>query len=393
MESKSPKLKSVINRETGIHTKPRFVFIDNVRIFVISLVVLHHLSITYGAPGGWYYSEGQPGQFASILLTLFVATNQAFFMGLLFFISAYFTPGSYNRKGARGFLFDRLKRLGIPLFLFFFILSPLTNYFAAIARGNNDVSIVEFVKAYGGFGFGPLWFVEALIYFALIYFVYRALFRTESTKITQVKKIPNNLFILGFASLIGLGTFVIRLWLPVGWSIEPLNLQFPHFLQYIVMLVLGVAAYKYRWLESLNYESSRSLLLFSQVMIFVLFPAIFYFGGASSGNIEPFIGGWHWQCFCYTMWEQLTGFALIVGVLGIFKEKFNKEYRFTNNLSGSSYGVYVFHAPLVVLITLGCKFLKVNLFLKFIILALPVVVFCFALTYFIRKLPGVKRIL
>ena len=188
MESKSPKLKSVINRETGIHTKPRFVFIDNVRIFVISLVVLHHLSITYGAPGGWYYSEGQPGQFASILLTLFVATNQAFFMGLLFFISAYFTPGSYNRKGGRGFLFDRLKRLGIPLFLFFFILSPLTNYFAAIARGNNDVSIVEFVKAYGGFGFGPLWFVEALIYFALIYFVYRALFRTESTKITQVNK-------------------------------------------------------------------------------------------------------------------------------------------------------------------------------------------------------------
>jgi hypothetical protein len=236
VESKGAKLNSVNNRETGIHTKPRFVFIDNVRIFVISLVVLHHLSITYGAPGGWYYSEGQPGQIASIFLTLFVATNQSFFMGLLFFISAYFTPGSFNRKGAKGFVIDRLKRLGIPLILFFFILSPTTNYFAAVARGNIDVSIVGFVRTYGGFGFGPLWFVETLIYFALAYFVYSALFKTEATKTTQAKKIPNNLFILGFASLIGFGTFIIRLWFPVGWSLEPLNLQLPHFCNTLLCL-------------------------------------------------------------------------------------------------------------------------------------------------------------
>jgi len=31
----------------------RLYFIDNLRIFLISLVVLHHLSITYGAPGDW----------------------------------------------------------------------------------------------------------------------------------------------------------------------------------------------------------------------------------------------------------------------------------------------------------------------------------------------------
>jgi len=135
------------------------------------------------------------------------------------------------------------------------------------------------------------------------------------------------------------------------------------------------------------------MLIFSQFMIFILFPAIFYFGGASSGYIEPFMGGWHWQSFCYSMWEQVTGVALIVGATGIFKEKLNKDYKLTKHLSASSYGVYVFHAPVVVLITLGLKFLKLNLFIKFIILAIPVVVVCFSLAYFIRKLPGVKGIL
>jgi len=390
LESKGTKLNSGKNNGAGLIQKPRLLFIDNLRIFVISLVVLHHLAITYGAPGGWYYTEGQPGIVASIFLTLFVATNQSFFMGLLFFISAYFTPGSFNRKGANGFLIDRLKRLGIPLIVFFFILSPITNYFAAIARGSVDISFLEFIKTSGGFGFGPLWFVETLIYFTLIYFVYRILFKPGTT---QVKKMPTHLSILTFGSLIGLGTFVIRLWLPVGWSLEPLNLQFPHFLQYISLLILGVVAYQNSWFESLNYETSRMLLIFSQFMIFVLFPTIFFLGGASSGNIDPFMGGWHWQSFCYSMWEQITGFALIVGVTGLFKEKFNKEYKFTNNFSASAYGVYVIHAPVIVLITLGVMFLELNLFIKFIILAIPVVLACFTLAYFIRKLPGVQKIL
>ena len=39
--------------------KARLLYIDNIRIVLISLIVLLHLAITYGAPGDWYFHEVQ----------------------------------------------------------------------------------------------------------------------------------------------------------------------------------------------------------------------------------------------------------------------------------------------------------------------------------------------
>ena len=50
----------------------RLLYIDNLRILLAILVILHHLSSSYGAPGDWYYSEeGQLGAVTSMVLTLF----------------------------------------------------------------------------------------------------------------------------------------------------------------------------------------------------------------------------------------------------------------------------------------------------------------------------------
>jgi glucan biosynthesis protein C len=80
--------------------KSRLLYIDNLRILLTILVIMHHFAIGYGAPGGFYYSENGPmSDVSEILLTLFVAINQAFFMGFFFMISSYFSPGSIDRKG------------------------------------------------------------------------------------------------------------------------------------------------------------------------------------------------------------------------------------------------------------------------------------------------------
>ena len=62
----------------------KILYIDNLKVVLTILVVLHHTFITYGAPGGWYYSEKTTHIAASIPMTLFVATNQSFFMGFFF---------------------------------------------------------------------------------------------------------------------------------------------------------------------------------------------------------------------------------------------------------------------------------------------------------------------
>jgi glucan biosynthesis protein C len=105
--------------------KPRLYFIDNLRILLITLVMMLHLSISYGGEGSWYYEDGKEDMLSAILLTWHNATVQSFSMGLFFLISGYFTPGSYVRKSPWRFFKDRLLRLGIPILCYDFVIGPL----------------------------------------------------------------------------------------------------------------------------------------------------------------------------------------------------------------------------------------------------------------------------
>jgi fucose 4-O-acetylase-like acetyltransferase len=94
--------------------RDRLYFADNLRIWLITLVVLHHLAIVYTGVGAFYYVEPPPSYpLPLVVLVIFIVVNQAYFMGLLFLISGYFSPGSLERKGVRRFVKDRLIRLGI----------------------------------------------------------------------------------------------------------------------------------------------------------------------------------------------------------------------------------------------------------------------------------------
>ena len=95
----------------------------------ITLVVLGHVAVSYGAEGDWYiHGEGQASAVALVLMLPLMAIGAAFMMGLLFLIAGYFTPRSYDRKGPGPFLVDRLKRLGIPLLLFAIVINPIIEY-------------------------------------------------------------------------------------------------------------------------------------------------------------------------------------------------------------------------------------------------------------------------
>ncbi len=122
---------------TGTIVKPatstkstRLFFVDHLRAFLIILVIMHHLAITYGALGSWYY-HATTNSLTAHLLSILVMTDQAFFMGLFFLISAYFTPGAYDRKGTGPFLRDRFLRLGIPLLIYDMLIEPFVMYIAA----------------------------------------------------------------------------------------------------------------------------------------------------------------------------------------------------------------------------------------------------------------------
>src|SRR5882757_694967 len=89
--------------KTASQTSTRLWFVDNLRVVLTSLVVLHHIATMYALPL-WYYTEPPTSGTAALGLTVFLLVDQAWFMGAFFLLSGYFTPGSYDRKGPRAFL-------------------------------------------------------------------------------------------------------------------------------------------------------------------------------------------------------------------------------------------------------------------------------------------------
>jgi fucose 4-O-acetylase-like acetyltransferase len=363
----------------------RLLYIDNLRIFLISLVVLLHLNITYGAPGDWYYNESEAGMPEVILQAMFNITNQAFFMGMFFFISAFFTAASIKRKTTGKFVKDRLVRLGIPLLVFYFILNPLTNYMH-LGVIKNEYSFLDLLLNPRAWGFGPMWFVETLLIFTFVYLLFRKL----KWKIKM--NFPGTKTIVVAAFLTGLAQYIIRIWLPVGWSLPHTGLQFPFFVQYIFMLVFGVIAYQNNWLEEISFKQGKQWFIFAQIMILLVLPIMLYIGGKENGS-EAFVGGGTWQSFAWAIWEQVVGFAMIIGLLGISKKYFNKQGSLAQQLSNSAYGVYIIHPPVIVGIAALFVAWDINQLLKFIVVA-PVAIFaCFILAWIIKQIPGVKKVI
>lgn len=374
--------------------RARLFFIDNLRILLITLVIMLHLSVTYGGEGSWYYKEGQADMIASIVLTWHNGTIQAFSMGLFFLISGYFTPGSYERKGSWRFFKDRLLRLGIPLLCYDFFIQPLLAYpLIQVGAQESPGSYFDFLARYFSkfhIGTGPLWFVESLLIFAVIYVLWRVLVRSTVSPGQSDGKIPGCITISIFALVIGIVSFTVRIWLPIGWALGPLNLQFPFFPQYICMFIVGIAAYRRNWLVRIPDAMGKLWVCIALFFILIFFPALSVLGGA---NVTSFTGGLHWQCFGYAVWEQFTGVAMIIALLFLFRKWFNRQGSVSKAMSASTYTAYIIHAPVVVLVTLAMRNISLYPLLKFALAVLIAVPLCFAFGNFIRQLPLARRIL
>src|SRR6202012_5995238 len=113
-------------------------------------------------------------------MVLFVSVNQSFFMGFFFFLSAYFTGPSYDKKGPSRFIKDRLVRLGIPLVFYSFVLGPFMNYLVYYFGYDHHISFSQFLSGYNDWiDFGVLWFVAALLLFTLIYVAWRQIITNQ----------------------------------------------------------------------------------------------------------------------------------------------------------------------------------------------------------------------
>jgi surface polysaccharide O-acyltransferase-like enzyme len=188
-------------------------------------------------------------------------------------------------------------------------------------------------------------------------------------------------------------TFLLRIWLPVGWVFKPLGLPISSFPQYISLFALGTLAYYRNWFARLPDRMGRAWLAVSLVLILVVFPIMFVAGGVLDGDVEPFMGGLTWQSFALSMWEQFVCLGLVITLLVWFRNRFDRQGRLARAMSASAYTVYLIHAPVLVLVGLALRPIVLHPLLKFLLISPLGIALCFLVAHLIRRLPLARRIL
>ena len=337
----------------------RLYYLDNLKVCLTVLVIMHHAGQAYGNGGAWAYTPSNPAEFMPWIWHFF-STNAAFFMGLYFFISGYFVPGSYDKQGSKQFILKKLLRLGIPLLFMGALISVLT----------------------GKLEIGHMWFVESLLVFCLIY----ALIRRWVSPIDQeCNSKPTIIGLLIVALLMGVGSYFIRQVSPQDhwiwpFGIIPLPMEPAHYLQYVMMFVLGILAYRFQWLNKMSNGTGLVALLIGV--------------GLAIGNYLRDGGAWNafvWQWF--GIYESLMCVFISFGLMWLFREFICATSRLWQWSAAQSYGAYVFHLILMIILQNAVDGIWMGAFGKFLFIGVVTTILSFLLTWVVRMIPGVKRVL
>ena len=371
-------------------------WVDNLRTFVIVLVVNMHACVTYSHVGDWYVMEApEPPMTVKMGFLFWQGHLQAFFMGLLFFLSGVFAHKSLERRGARWFLQERAVRLCMPALLYMLLIHPIILFVilgrnGAVLLWRNYLNYLMSGRFFSGNG--PLWFALALFAFSMALVLSRWT-PGRSPKHSQNSLAPTAAKLVLFGFGLVLGTFLVRLFQPIGTSI--LNFQLCFFVQYIAAFVAGIAAAKHGWLEQLAISRRAKIAgWLGAVLGPVCLLSVLQLGGEPPEHgPNPYAGGWRPQAFDLAFWEQLTGVALGLGMLALFRRHFNLSGPFAQWLNQRSFAVYVLHAPVLVMLTLWLRPIPGTSLSRMLVLTLLGLLTSYLAAGLAKRVPGLRSIL
>jgi hypothetical protein len=169
-------------------------------------------------------------------------------------------------------------------------------------------------------------------------------------------------------------------------------MQLCFFPQYVILFVTGVLVSRKDFLSSIPHDVG---MIWFKTAVFAgvpLWMIMMVFGGALEGNIEPYLGGLRWQAGLYAFWESLFCVGMCLGIIVIFKKKFNLKVKISGFLSENAFGVYVFHPLVLVPIALILRNWLPHPLLKFVLVAAFSVPACFIISYTVRRVQLMRKI-
>jgi fucose 4-O-acetylase-like acetyltransferase len=372
--------------------KERILYLDNIKIFLITYVVTGHTSVSYGGigRGEWLFKEPTTDFVTRLVLNTYNAVGSAFIISLFFFISGYFIPASYKHKGFQRFSTDRVIKLGIPMIIYFLLISHIIKYLVGIAaNGYSDNFFHYLADAWqlGDYGrIGIMWFAEVLLGFSLVYAIGRRYF--PDFRLFQSIEFPKNISIFIFGILLALAGYITRIWFVRG-SADIAGFHVASLFMFFSFFVLGTIAYTNQWLDKLTPRIANQWFGAILVLIFIAF--ILFVTGRAGVVLHGFKGRGSLMSLVFSLWEVFLCIGIIMKVIILFRAKLNNTGKFAAALARSAFVVYIIHPVFIVGVKILLLPVAIFPLLKYFLaisLIMPAVFFA---AWLITRIPGVNK--
>jgi peptidoglycan/LPS O-acetylase OafA/YrhL len=120
----------------------RMYFLDNLRSFIILLVVVYHAAIAYMIRGPqWYYVVDTQNNFFFNIIVIF---SDVFVMPVMFLLAGFFAIRSLSQKRQLVFWQEKIVRIVMPYFAGIIFLAPAINYVYFLSRFDTPPAYLDY---------------------------------------------------------------------------------------------------------------------------------------------------------------------------------------------------------------------------------------------------------
>jgi surface polysaccharide O-acyltransferase-like enzyme len=161
------------------------------------------------------------------------------------------------------------------------------------------------------------------------------------------------------------------------------------------MFLMGILARQKNLIDKMDARKAKRWFLAAFAVGVPWWVLMVWIGDSIQGgikNITLHTGGWNWLALSFALWESFFCVTFILGLVGIFKARFNTQNSLQKFLSTNSFGVYVFHAPVLIAVSVLLMNLNLPSIVKFFLVSSIVLPTTFIIVHFIRKIPLFRKI-
>ena len=355
--------------------KTRVYFLDNLRTFLILLVVILHAGMTYeqGFDAFWIVSD--PAKWNPIALVRMYL--DLFVMFMMFFISGYFIPNSLKKYSSWEFIKSKFKRIMIPWIIAVFTLIPAYKAIFLFARGLPQEDWFSYFHIFGRtgtdlafFANNPtqnwLWFLPVLFLFQVVYLL------LAKTSVLKIKISLKTAVVLTFVLGVIYSMIISEAGLK-GWTHSAiLDFQNERLLVYFMSFLLGSLCKKLSVFEGNkpNYKIyiASNVTLTTSLAVFTIVALNLFFNIVEPGRNHFFISDFADRLVYYAS-AILAMLSFLQIFIHAFRFNLNKTNNILSELSKNSYAVYIIHMIVLGVVALAMIHLPVHGGVKYVLLS------------------------